>query len=129
MQPGTSSPILRPHRQQFFQVAPEHDERYAVAEEFVDVVRGLWDSWDDDAIIKDKQSGIYADPQKMHILDHKGKYFSVKGPLNIPRSPQGHPILIQAGSSGPARIWRHARPISSSPRSRALRRRRPSTRA
>ncbi len=80
---------------------PEHDERYAVAEEFVDVVRGLWDSWDDDAFIKDKQSGIYADPNKVHVLDHQGKYYSVKGPLNIPRSPQGHPILIQAGSSGP----------------------------
>ena len=80
---------------------PEHDERYAVAEEFVDVVRGLWDSWDDDAFIKDKQNGIYADPNKVHMLDHEGKYYSVKGPLNIPRSPQGHPILIQAGSSGP----------------------------
>ncbi|MGV1906257.1 LLM class flavin-dependent oxidoreductase [Agrobacterium cavarae] len=80
---------------------PEHDERYAVAEEFVDVVRGLWDSWDDDAFIKDKQSGIYADPNKVHMLDHRGQYYSVKGPLNIPRSPQGHPILIQAGSSGP----------------------------
>lgn len=80
---------------------PEHDERYAVAEEFVDVVRGLWDSWDDDAFIKNKESGIYADPSKVHVLDHKGKYYSVKGPLNIPRSPQGHPILIQAGSSGP----------------------------
>lgn len=80
---------------------PEHDERYAVAEEFVDVVRGLWDSWDDDAFPKDKQSGVYAAPDKVHVLDHKGKYFSVKGPLNIPRSPQGHPVLIQAGSSGP----------------------------
>ncbi|MGV1771964.1 LLM class flavin-dependent oxidoreductase [Agrobacterium vitis] len=80
---------------------PGHDERYAVAEEFVDVVRGLWDSWDDDAFIKDKLNGIYADPNKVHLLDHTGKYFSVKGPLNIPRSPQGHPILIQAGSSGP----------------------------
>ncbi len=80
---------------------PEHDERYAVAEEFVDVVRGLWDSWDDDAFIKDKQSGIYADPNKVHMLDHQGQYYSVKGPLNIPRSPQGHPVLIQAGSSGP----------------------------
>ncbi len=80
---------------------PSHDERYAVAEEFVDVVRGLWDSWDDDAFIKNKESGVYADPAGLHILDHKGKYFSVKGPLNIPRAPQGHPILIQAGSSGP----------------------------
>ncbi|WP_343315262.1 LLM class flavin-dependent oxidoreductase [Brucella sp. BE17] len=80
---------------------PEHDERYAVAEEFVDVVRGLWDSWDDDAFPKDKEKGIYADPSKVHVLHHKGKYYSVQGPLNIPRSPQGHPVLIQAGSSGP----------------------------
>ncbi|ACM30375.1 monooxygenase protein [Rhizobium rhizogenes K84] len=80
---------------------PEHDERYAVAEEFVDVVRGLWDSWDDDAFRKDKENGVYADPSKVHVLDHKGKYYTVKGPLNIPRSPQGQPVLIQAGSSGP----------------------------
>ncbi|UXT52164.1 LLM class flavin-dependent oxidoreductase [Agrobacterium tumefaciens] len=80
---------------------PEHDERYAVAEEYVNVVRGLWDSWDDDAFIKDKQAGRYVDPEKVHILNHEGKYFTVKGPLNIPRSPQGHPVLIQAGSSGP----------------------------
>ncbi len=80
---------------------PEHDERYAVAQEFVDVVRGLWDSWDDDAFPKDKEKGIYADPNKVHVLHHKGKYYSVQGPLNIPRSPQGHPVLIQAGSSGP----------------------------
>ncbi|HBF31456.1 LLM class flavin-dependent oxidoreductase [Rhizobium sp.] len=80
---------------------PEHDERYAVAEEFVTVVRGLWDSWDDDAFPKDKTRNMYADPTKVHVLNHEGKYFSVKGPLNIPRSPQGHPVLIQAGSSGP----------------------------
>lgn len=80
---------------------PEHDERYAVAQEFVDVVRGLWDSWDDDAFPKDKEKGIYADPSKVHVLNHKGKYYSVQGPLNIPRAPQGHPVLIQAGSSGP----------------------------
>jgi len=80
---------------------PEHDERYAVAEEFVDVVRGLWDSWDDDAFPKDKEKGVYADPGKVHVLNHTGKYYSVQGPLNIPRSPQGHPVLIQAGSSGP----------------------------
>ncbi len=80
---------------------PEHDERYAVAGEFVDVVRGLWDSWDDDAFPKDKESGVYADPNKVHVLNHAGKYYSVQGPLNIPRSPQGHPVLIQAGSSGP----------------------------
>jgi FMN-dependent oxidoreductase (nitrilotriacetate monooxygenase family) len=80
---------------------PEHDERYAVAEEFVSVVRGLWDSWDDDAFQKNKETGAYVDPSKVHVLDHAGKYFTVKGPLNIPRAPQGHPVLIQAGSSGP----------------------------
>ena len=80
---------------------PEHDERYAIAEEFVDVVKGLWDSWDDGAFPKDKATGTYADASKLHILDHKGKYFSVKGPLNASRPPQGHPIIIQAGSSGP----------------------------
>ncbi|UHC19692.1 LLM class flavin-dependent oxidoreductase [Methylobacterium currus] len=80
---------------------PEHDARYAIAEEFVDVVRGLWDSWSDDAFPKDKERGVYADPAKVRVLDHAGTYYSVKGPLNIPRSPQGHPVLIQAGSSGP----------------------------
>ncbi|WP_062207155.1 LLM class flavin-dependent oxidoreductase [Aureimonas sp. AU12] len=85
----------------FSKAHPQHDDRYAIAEEFVDVVRGLWDSWDDDAFPKDKERGLYADPAKVHVLDHEGRYFSVKGPLNIPRSPQGHPILIQAGSSGP----------------------------
>lgn len=80
---------------------PEHDARYAIAEEFVEVVRGLWDSWADDAFPKDKERGVYADPAKVRVLDHAGKYYSVKGPLNIPRSPQGHPVLIQAGSSGP----------------------------
>jgi FMN-dependent oxidoreductase (nitrilotriacetate monooxygenase family) len=80
---------------------PEHDARYAIAEEFVDVVRGLWDSWADDAFPKDKARGVYADPGKVRVLDHAGTYYSVKGPLNIPRAPQGHPVLIQAGSSGP----------------------------
>jgi FMN-dependent oxidoreductase (nitrilotriacetate monooxygenase family) len=80
---------------------PEHDERYAIAEEFVDVVKGLWDSWEDGAFPKDKATGIYADASKLHILDHRGKYFSVKGPLNASRPPQGHPVIIQAGSSGP----------------------------
>lgn len=80
---------------------PDHDERYAVAQEFVDVVKGLWDSWGDGAFPKDKDSGVYADVSKLRILNHVGKYFSVKGPLNIPRPPQGHPVIVQAGSSGP----------------------------
>jgi FMN-dependent oxidoreductase (nitrilotriacetate monooxygenase family) len=78
---------------------PPHDERYAIAGEFIDVVKGLWDSWDDGAFPRDKASGVYADPSKLHVLDHKGKYFTVKGPLNSSRPPQGHPIIVQAGSS------------------------------
>ncbi|WP_248926852.1 LLM class flavin-dependent oxidoreductase [Paenibacillus hamazuiensis] len=78
---------------------PEHAERYERAREFVDVAVQLWDSWEDDALIRDKTSGIYADSRKVHELNHKGKYFSVKGPLNISRSPQGRPVLVQAGSS------------------------------
>jgi len=80
-----------------------HDERYLRAEEFVDVVRGLWDSWEDDAFPQDQESGRFFDPAKVHYLNHVGKYFSVRGPLNIPRSPQGWPIIVQAGASGPGR--------------------------
>jgi FMN-dependent oxidoreductase (nitrilotriacetate monooxygenase family) len=82
---------------------PAHDERYKIAEEFVDVVRGLWDSWDDDAFVRDRAAGIYFDPSKVHFLDHAGTYFKVRGPLNLPRSPQGQPVLVQAGSSGVGR--------------------------
>lgn len=77
----------------------DHAERYRRAEEFYDVVAGLWDSWDDDAFIRDKKSGLYFDPDKLHQLDHKGEHFSVRGPLNVARSPQGHPVLVQAGAS------------------------------
>ncbi|WP_265548197.1 LLM class flavin-dependent oxidoreductase [Roseomonas mucosa] len=80
---------------------PEHDARYEIAEEFVDICKGLWDSWSDGAIRMDKESGVYADPAGMHVLDHHGKHFSVRGPLNASRPPQGHPVIIQAGSSGP----------------------------
>ena len=69
------------------------------AREFTDVVLGLWDSWDDDAFVRDKESGLFFDPEKLHVLNHKGKYFQVRGPLNVPRPPQGHPVLVQAGSS------------------------------
>jgi FMN-dependent oxidoreductase (nitrilotriacetate monooxygenase family) len=79
----------------------EHDLRYEIATEFVDVVRGLWDSWDDGAIIADKATGAYLDGSKVRPLDHKGRFYSVKGPLNIERSPQGHPVIIQAGGSPP----------------------------
>jgi FMN-dependent oxidoreductase (nitrilotriacetate monooxygenase family) len=82
------------------QTHPEHSERYERAREFLDVMKGLWDGWQDDALVMDKTSGIYADYEhKIHQLDHQGKHFSVRGPLNIPRSPQGHPVLVQAGSS------------------------------
>lgn len=78
---------------------PEHSQRYERAEEFVEVVKGLWDSWEDDAFIRDKESGIYFEPDKLHILNHKGKHFSVRGPLNVGRPPQGYPVIVQAGAS------------------------------
>ncbi|MES2205916.1 MAG: LLM class flavin-dependent oxidoreductase [Pseudomonadota bacterium] len=78
---------------------PDHSQRYERAEEFVEVVKGLWDSWEDDAFIRDRESGIYFDPEKLHTLNHKGKHFSVKGPLNVARPPQGYPVIIQAGAS------------------------------
>ena len=76
-----------------------HGQRYRRAREFVDVVTGLWDSFADDAFIRDVNSGVYFDPEKMHILGHKGDYLSVRGPLNIARSPQGWPVIVQAGAS------------------------------
>jgi FMN-dependent oxidoreductase (nitrilotriacetate monooxygenase family) len=79
----------------------EHDLRYEIATEFVDVVRGLWDTWDDGAIVADKESGTFLDRAKVRTLDHKGRFFDVKGPLNIERCPQGNPIIIQAGGSPP----------------------------
>src|SRR5499427_991359 len=77
----------------------EHGVRYDRAAEFHDVVIGLWDSWDDDAFLRDKQSGMWFDYDKMHILNHHGKHFNVRGPLNVARSPQGRPVIAQAGSS------------------------------
>ena len=77
----------------------EHAERYARAREFYDVVTGLWDSFADDAFVRDVESGIYFDPAKMHVLNHKGKYLSVRGPLNIARPVQGWPVIVQAGAS------------------------------
>ncbi len=76
-----------------------HAERYARAREFVDVVKGLWDSWDDDACVWNEETGIYFDHEKVHRLNHKGDFLSVRGPLNMERPPQGHPVLIQAGTS------------------------------
>ncbi|PXA95103.1 nitrilotriacetate monooxygenase [Caulobacter sp. D4A] len=80
-----------------------HADRYARAEEFVDVVRGLWDSWDDGAFVEDRSNGRFFDPNGLHRLDHAGEHFRVRGPLNIPRPPQGRPIIVQAGSSEPGK--------------------------
>ena len=77
----------------------DYNTRYARAAEFVEVVKGLWDSWEEDAFRFDKQSGSFFDEGKMHVLDHKGKFFTVRGPLNVARPPQGHPVIVQAGAS------------------------------
>jgi FMN-dependent oxidoreductase (nitrilotriacetate monooxygenase family) len=77
----------------------DHATRYERSREFVDVVRGLWDSWDDDALVRDKATGRFADPAKLHNLEHRGRHFAVRGPLNIARPPQGYPVLFQAGAS------------------------------
>ena len=82
---------------------PEHDARYDRADEFVEVVLGHWDSWEDDAIILDREGGVFADPAKVHRLDHRGKWFKSRGPFTVPRSRQGRPVLIQAGQSGRGR--------------------------
>lgn len=79
--------------------APLHVDRYARADEFIDITLKLWDSWEDDAVIGDAASGRFADPAKVHTPNFVGEHFSVKGPLNLPRSPQGRPVLVQAGSS------------------------------
>jgi len=78
---------------------PPHAERYAMAEEYLSVVKGLWDSWEEGAIVGDKARGIFADPARMHMLDHAGRFYKVKGPLNITRPPQGYPVIFQAGAS------------------------------
>ena len=77
----------------------EHAERYARAHEFLEVATGLWDSWADDAVIDDTASGRFLDPARVHRVGHKGRVYRVAGPLNLPRSPQGRPVLVQAGSS------------------------------
>jgi FMN-dependent oxidoreductase (nitrilotriacetate monooxygenase family) len=76
-----------------------HDVRYRLAAEYLDVVKGLWDSWEDDALVHDKASGVFFNPQKLNTLGHKGEFLSVKGPLNIARSRQGQPVVFQAGAS------------------------------
>jgi FMN-dependent oxidoreductase (nitrilotriacetate monooxygenase family) len=77
----------------------DYDTRYARSAEFVEVVKGLWDSWDDGALVFDKAGGRYFDEAKMHVLDHQGRFFKVRGPLNVAGMPQGHPVIVQAGAS------------------------------
>jgi FMN-dependent oxidoreductase (nitrilotriacetate monooxygenase family) len=81
----------------------EHDARYDRADEFMEVVHGHWDTWADDALIVDKATGRFADPEKVRRLDHHGDHFRSRGPFTVPRSPQGHPVIIQAGQSGRGR--------------------------
>lgn len=81
----------------------EHDRRYDRADEFLEATVALWDSWDDDALVLDRASGCFADPAKVREVNYVGKWFRVRGPLTVPRSPQGRPVLIQAGSSGRGR--------------------------
>lgn len=82
---------------------PEHAERYGMAAEYLEVVKGLWGSWEDGAIVGDKASGVFADGSRMHVLDHQGPFYQVKGPLNATRPPQGYPVIMQAGASGVGR--------------------------
>ncbi|HXP32765.1 MAG TPA: LLM class flavin-dependent oxidoreductase [Acidimicrobiales bacterium] len=80
-----------------------HDERYERADEFLEATIGLWDTWEDDALVLDRSAGVFADPAKVHELGYHGKWFTVRGPLTVPRCPQGRPVLLQAGSSGRGR--------------------------
>ncbi|HKK30977.1 MAG TPA: LLM class flavin-dependent oxidoreductase [Alphaproteobacteria bacterium] len=90
-----------------------HEERYERAEEFMAVAKALWDSWGDGGVVDDREGGIYADMEKVHPVGHKGKYYRVQGPMNVPRPPQGWPVLVQAGSSDTGRHFaaRHAEAV------------------
>lgn len=88
---GSGRNYSRPH--------PDHALRYAIAEEYLQAVQGLWDSWDEDAVLRDRESGRFFDPAKLHKLDHKGRFFQIEGPLNAPRSKQGQTVIFQAGAS------------------------------
>ncbi|KGS08053.1 MULTISPECIES: LLM class flavin-dependent oxidoreductase [Burkholderia] len=92
---------------------PDHAQRYARAAEFVEIVKALWDSWDDDALVADKASGVFVDTAKVRPIAHRGAHFRVRGPLNLPRPPQGHPVLVQAGGSADGRAFaaRHAEAV------------------
>jgi len=89
---------------------PEHALRYRIADEYLQVVKGLWDSWEEDAFVRNKESGQFFDPAKLHTLHHHGDFFQVQGPLNISRTPQGRPVIFQAGASddGKKLAARHA---------------------
>ncbi len=82
---------------------PAHDARYDLADEFVEVVLGHWNSWEDDAIVLDRAKGVFAEPSKVHRLDYEGEHYRSRGPFTVPRSPQGHPVVIQAGQSARGR--------------------------
>ncbi|TDR85248.1 LLM class flavin-dependent oxidoreductase [Enterovirga rhinocerotis] len=99
---GSGRNYSRPH--------PEHARRYEIAQEYLDVVKGLWDSWDDDAFVRDRETGQFFARDKLHALNHRGRFFQVDGPLNIQRSPQGQPVIFQAGASeaGIGLAGRHA---------------------
>lgn len=88
---GTASNYSRQH--------PDHALRYEIADEYLEVTQGLWDSWDEDAVVRNRETGQFFDPSKLHTLNHKGRFFQVAGPLNIGRSAQGQPVIFQAGSS------------------------------
>lgn len=92
---------------------PAHALRYERADEFLDTAKALWDSWADDAVVANKSTGIYSDADKIHAIDHQGKHFQVRGPLNLPRPVQGHPLLVQAGSSEAGKDFaaRHAEAV------------------
>ncbi|WP_330252985.1 LLM class flavin-dependent oxidoreductase [Nocardia sp. NBC_00565] len=92
---------------------PDHRLRYEKAAEFVEVATKLWDSWADDAVLADKESGVHTDPDKVRKIEHEGRFFKVAGPLNLPRSPQAYPVLVQAGSSEDGKEFaaRHAEAV------------------
>lgn len=104
-----------------FDAIPEHARRYERAEEFVDLAVQLWDSWESDAVVLDPETGVFADPDKVHTLDYRGERFQVRGPLNSPRSPQGRPLLVQAGSSESGKEFaaRHAEAVFTAQRTLA----------
>jgi len=117
----TSSSTNR-EEENFGGTAIAHADRYERASEFVEICRGLWDSWDDDAFPRDRQTGIFSDMNKLHVLDHQGPHFSVRGPLNVPRCPQGYPVHVQAGASDAGRDFaaRYAEMIFVTPQSLSL---------